>query len=285
MPTALNSFRDRSIGAILVDSGRLSVADAERVLRLQREKSLQFGEAALQLGVLRESDIQFALASQYNYSYIHKSDSKLSPELIAAYAPFSPQVENLRGLRSQLMLRYFSDDKETKTLAIVSPERGEGRSYLAANLAIVFSQLGEQTLLIDADLRNPRQHELFGLRNRTGLSTVLSGRGNLEDMNRISGLINLSVMTSGPTPPNPQELLGREDFNDLLRDSALNFDVVIIDTPASNRYADAQSIAVLAKGAIVAVRKNETAAKSLETCAKAITELGVPIIGSVLVNF
>ena len=139
-----------SIGAILVDSGKLTIEAAERILRLQKEQGLLFGDAALQLGLLTNEDIQFALARQYDYPYLLKGDGEVSSELVAAFQPFSPQVEALRALRSQLMLRWFTGQQERRALAIVSPARGEGRSYLAANLAVVFSQLGEHTLLIDA---------------------------------------------------------------------------------------------------------------------------------------
>ena len=107
-------------------------------------------------------------------------DASLSHELVAAYKPFSPVVEQLRALRSELMLRWFDEQPAHKAIAVMSEARGEGRSYIAANLAVVFSQLGGRTLLIDADLRKPSQHLLFGLENRIGLSTVLSGRAGSE---------------------------------------------------------------------------------------------------------
>ena len=146
---------DRSIGAILVESGKLTQENAEPILRLQQEENLPFGEAAVKLGMLSPKDIQFALAHQYDYPYLMPGDGTVSNELLAAYQPFSPQVEALRGLRSQLLLRWFSGSREQKMLSIVSPGEGEGRSYLAANLALVFAQLGERTLLIDADMRAP----------------------------------------------------------------------------------------------------------------------------------
>src|SRR5688572_5401270 len=159
----------RSIGAILLDSGRLSVDDAERILRLQREENLRFGDAAIKLGLLTEADIQFALSRQFDYPYLLRGSSSVSESVIAAYEPFSTQVEALRTLRSQLMLRWFDSSEEHKALAVVSPAPKEGRSFIAANLAVVFSQLGERTLLVDADMRHPTQHLLFGLENKTGL--------------------------------------------------------------------------------------------------------------------
>ena len=175
--TSLDTGSGRAIGAILIDAGRLSPDGAERILRAQRDGGLRFGDAAISLGLLKESDIQFALSRQFDYPFLQPGESSVSDEVVAAYRPFTHQVEELRALRSQLMLRWFDAEAERKTLAIVSPERGEGRSFIAANLAVVFSQLGERTLLIDADMRNPRQHTMFAVSNRLGLSETLAGRG------------------------------------------------------------------------------------------------------------
>jgi Mrp family chromosome partitioning ATPase len=136
------------------------------------------------------------------------------------------------------MLRWFKLDLRLKHLAIVSPGREEGRTYLAANLAVVFSQLGERTLLIDADMRHPRQHVLFGLPNRGGLSSLLAGRAGADVIELVAPLTNLSVLPAGPQPPNPQELLGRPVFQNFLAELDKEFDVVIIDTPACLRCVD-----------------------------------------------
>jgi protein-tyrosine kinase len=272
----------RSIGAILIDSGKLTVEDVERILHCQREQGLRFGEAAIELGLLTVNDIQFALARQYDYPYLLTGHGDVSEELVAAYQPFSRQVEALRALRSQLMVRWFTGEEERRTLAVVSPGRAEGRSYLAANLAVVFSQLGEHTLLIDADLRHPRQHELFNLPNRSGLSAILSNRGEVRDIARIPSFMDLSVLPAGPVPPNPQELLGRPIFAKLLEEMAREFDVVIIDTPAAADYADVQTIALRASGALMVARTNETRVSGLRDLASHLAVAGVAIVGSVL---
>ena len=273
---------ERSIGAILVDAGRMSLEDAERALRLQKEEGMRFGEAAVHLGLVSEADIQFALSQQFEYPCLLSDEKDVSPEIIAAYKPFSPQVEALRAIRSQLMLRWFSDDNEHKTLAVVSPGNGEGRSYLAANLAVVCSQLGEHTLLIDADMRKPRQHELFKVGSQSGLSSILAGRGDMNAIHRITALMDLSVLPAGPTPPNPQELLARPMFARLLEEMAREFDVVIIDTPAGLKYADAQTIAVRAGGALMVARRNQTRTRPLRMFANLLADSSVALVGSVL---
>ncbi len=273
----------RSIGAILIDSGRLSAGNAEHILRRQKEQGKRFGDAAIELGLLSEDDIRFALASQFDYPYLPAGDSSLSHELVAAYKPFSPVVEQLRALRSQLMLRWFDAESDRKALAVVSPGKGEGRSFIAANLAVVFSQLGERTLLIDADLRTPRQYELFKLGNNAGLSGVLSNRiGVDESIVRVPSLLGLSVLPAGAVPPNPQELLGRPAFVALLQAVSSDFDVVIIDTPAASEYAEAQTIAVRAGAALMLARKNRSSLPDIAQLTRNMQQSGATLVGSVL---
>ena len=274
-----------SIGAILVDAGKLTPEKAESVLRLQKEKRLPFGEAAIKLGLLSPEDVRFALARQYHYSYLLKSNHIVSDELVAAYQPFSPQAEALRALRSQLMLRWFADEAKNKTLSIVSPGSKEGRSYLAANLAIVFSQLGERTLLIDANMRNPRQHKLFKLENSSGLSSILSGRADANTIQRVSSFMDLSILTAGPIPPNPQELLGRPVFDSLLASASQDFDIIIIDTPPATHCADAHIISMHTSGALVVARQNNSSMRAVHQMADGMAQLGVSLVGTVMTDF
>lgn len=271
----------RSMGSILMDSGRLSTGNAEKILVSQRESGVRFGEAGRALGLLTEDDVRFALSIQFHYSYI-PSGSSLSHELIAAYQPDSSSVEELRMLRSQLMLRWFNNAAHHKGLAVVSASTGDGRSYIAANLAIVFSQLGERTLLIDADMRVPRQHSLFSLGKRAGLSDILVGRAGPEAIANIDPLPNLSVLTAGAIPPNPQELLGRQNFSKLLLSLGEDFDVIIIDTPPATACADAHTVAVRTGAALVVARQDKSSMMQLGQFTNSLREFGVTLVGSVL---
>ncbi len=249
----------RALGAILIDAGRLSLADAESILRFQRQRGSRFGEAALELGLLSREDIRFALARQFEYPCLPPDDTSLDRKLIAAFRPDAMIVEQLRGLRSQLMLRWFDTEADSKSLAVVSPGQGDGRSFLAANLAIVFSQLGERTLLIDADLREPVQHALFRTGKSPGLSAVLAGRAGHEAIVRIPALRGLSVLPAGALPPNPQELLGQARFGELLKSTSRQYDVILIDTPAADSCADALTVAARSGGALLIARKDRSA--------------------------
>ena len=276
---------ERLIGTILMESGKLSAENTESILRLQENEDIRFGEAGQKLGVLNHDDIQFALAHQYGYPYLDRNDGRVSQELVAAYQPFSPQAEALRALRSQLKMRWFTGSRERRTLAIISNEPGVGRSYLAGNLAIAFAQLGDRTLLIDADLRNPRQHALFHLDNRSGLSSLLANRGVHAGVRRIASFLDLHSLSAGPTPPNPQELLGRPAFDRLLDEVSQEFDVILIDTPAAGAYADAQIIAAKAGGALITTRKNKTRLDETKQMCMNFANLGVMMVGTVISEF
>lgn len=273
------------IGAILVATGRLNAADAARILERQQQDNTQFGDAALALNVLTAEDIAFALSKQFDYAYLSEQNTSLSPELVAAYKPFSRVGEDLRAVRSQLMLRWFNSDPARKVLAVVSPSTLEGRSFIAANLAIVFAQQGERTLLIDGDMRAPpikAQQALFKLDKSAGLSGILAGRAGLEAVLPVPGLPGLAVLCAGAVPPNPQELLGRVAFDNLLQEVRQQFDVIIIDTPASSDYADAEIIASRAGAAVIVARKDLSLVPQATLLARRLQGSGVALVGSVL---
>jgi protein-tyrosine kinase len=273
---------DRSIGVILVEEGKLTPREVERVLERQRADKLRFGDAAVRLGYLTPEDVRFALAKQYDMPHFTSSSEGPSRELVAAFAPFHPRSEEMRALRTQLLIRWYNPEQGRKSLVVASPEAGEGRSYVAANLAIVFSQLGARTLLVDADLRNPRQHHIFGLPESQGLSTLLAGRADHKATFPVPGLNRMSVLPAGPLPPNPQELLSRAVFAAFMKDLQAAYDVVIIDTPPAKSFADAQNVAFRAGDAIVVARKNHT---TVTTTAKTIRELaatGARVVGTVV---
>jgi protein-tyrosine kinase len=277
--------RELSIGAILLDGGRLTPEEAERILQCQREKGLRFGDAGKALGILTEADIAFALSRQFDYPYLRPGESTISESVVAAYHPSEPKMEALRALRSQLMVRWFNNDPTRKAIAIISAARNEGRSFIAANLAVVFSQLGERTLLIDADLRNPTQHKLFGLDNRVGLSASLSGRGGLDAVLEIPGLRNLFILPSGVLPPNPQELLARRMFSELLDEFAARFDVILLDSPAAGQTVDANILAVRAGAAMIVARKNATRTWRVQGVSDRVLEAKTVVVGTVLNDF
>jgi len=221
------------MGGILVANGKLRQDQIDLVLNEQRVTNLRFGETAMRMRLVSHADVEEALAIQFGYSSSRASALALPDKVTSAVNPYSPFAEALRGLRSQLMTRWFDGSPDRRTLAITSVDRGDGKSFVCANLGVAFSQIGQRTLVIDGDLRHPTQHLNFGLRNQMGLSGILSGRAGLEEVMEFPTLPNLAVLPSGPQPPNPQELLGRDIFMDLLQTLAGHYDVILIDTPSA----------------------------------------------------
>ncbi|AQR71830.1 MULTISPECIES: chain length determinant protein tyrosine kinase EpsG [Janthinobacterium] len=274
---------DSSIGGLLLESGKITPENAERVLRMQKELGIRFGEAALRLGLITEADIEQVLARQFDYPYLQPGAGKYPQELVAAYQPFSHQVETLRAVRSQLMLRWFA--RGSKSLVVLGMEPGDGASLFAANLAVVFSQLGEHTLLVDANLRAPRQQEIFDLKTRQGLSDVLAGRAELDIIAKVESFVALSVLSAGTLPPNPQELLSRTSFVTLNKQLESRYDVVLYDVPAYATGSDALAVAARAGGVLLVARKNKTPMAEVAAMAEQMTHSGAQVVGSVMVDF
>ena len=277
--------RDLRLGSVLASDGKLDTARIGEVLRLQQtSRGLRFGEAALSLGLITREDLRVALAKQFDFP-VQVNGGGVSPELIAFRITRDPRAERLRALRTQLLLRWSRLGTQARALAIVSPGPGEGRSYMAANLAVLFAQLNLRTLLIDADLRAPRQSRIFDISDRIGLSAVLSGRAAGEVAAPLPAFGSLWVMPAGATPPNPQELLLRPAFGGFLEYADGEYDVVLIDTPPAGDSADAQSIAHFAGSALVLARTNHTRLDDVAGLSRELADAGALVLGVVLNGF
>ena len=282
--TAIVSRPCPALGAILVESGRLDPDATTPILQVQEQEGCLFGEAAIKLGFLTAADVEQALARQFDYD-LPGSDSPLHPHIAAAYHPHTPQVEELRRLRASLSVQLFDCHPLLPTLAISSAEPGEGKSVLAANLGVLFAQTGKRTLIVDADLRHPTQHQLFGLSNRIGLTNILAARSSIDVLQSVDSIKGLMVLTAGALPPNPQELLARPLFPLVLSELSRQFDVILIDTPAHAAYGDAQLIARHAKRALILARNNRSRAASLQALATDLARADVQVVGAVMNKF
>lgn len=269
------------IGALMVQAGRLTRDEAERIHDYQKKVGLPFGEAGISMGLLTDEDVRQALAVQFGHAAL-SPDSGLGKDLIAALDPDSPAVEHLRSLRSQLMLRWFENDAHPSALAVVSPGAGEGRSYITANLGVLFAQLGRRTLIVDADLRRPRQHRIFGIPGRIGLSAILAGRAGPDVITEIDKLPGLSVLPAGVLPPNPQELLSRPQFQRLLSALRANYEVILVDTPAAASWADAGTVAARAGAALMVTCRDRSSMPRVVKLSEEMREFGVTVVGAVL---
>lgn len=271
----------RTIGNLLVMTGRLNNDQVDQVVLAQKTLGKRFGDTAVSLGLIKERDLQAALSSQYGYTYLYPGEGNLSEELVAAYKPFSPQAEEIRKLRTELLLRWFNAGHNV--LAFTSPASKDGRSYLIANLAVAFAQMRKMTLLVDANMRTPRIHQMFNVSDSVGLSTILSGRASHYDgVNSVVALPGLYVLPAGPIPPNPLELLGRTALTTLLKSLTERYQVVLIDTPCASTSTDASIIAERAGGALVLVRKDVTRTNELKKITDVLAAARTPIVGTVM---
>jgi receptor protein-tyrosine kinase len=254
-----------------------------RVLAVQREQGLRFGEAACSLGFATRADVERALAHQAGRASLRAGAGAPGREVVAAHEPSSPQVEALRAVRNQLVLHWLERDPESRALAILSAARRDGRSFIAANLAVLFSQLGHRTLLVDADLRNPRQHRLFGLDNRVGLSQLLLDRADAQAaVHGIALLPHLSVLPAGAAAASSQDLVAHPAFARHLEALRAQFAVVLLDCPSAGEGTEAQTIAVRAGAALVVVRKHSSRVWHVQGVSQNVAAAQTTIVGAVL---
>tara|TARA_B100001105_G_scaffold121100_1_gene97122 strand:+ start:2925 stop:3833 length:909 start_codon:yes stop_codon:yes gene_type:complete len=276
---------DRSIGAIIAETRHLTAEQVEKVLDYQRQKGIRFGEAAVALGYASTDDVLFALSQQFHYPYAAEDKRKANPELVALNQPFGVQAESFRAIRSQIMMRLYNEGQERRALAVVSPDSGDGKSFFTANLAVTLAQLGGRTLLVDADMRGPRQHEVFGISNNAGLSGILSGRAEAKVIQQVVGVPSLFVLPVGITPPNPLELVERPAFGLLIRELLTKFDHVVVDTPAAVYGSDCSVIAARCGAALVIARQNQSEVRALESLVGNLAETPVVLSGVILNEF
>jgi len=279
---AVGICAEANIGKLLQDAGKLKPKDMERVLKLQQEQNLRFGEAAQKLGLVTEADIQQALSHQFAYPTIPAAEAGLSPELTVATAPYSKEAEALRSVRSELMLRWFREGH--KTLAVGSASAGEGASYLAANLAVLFAQMGRKVLLVDANMRQPRQHEIFNLGNSAGLSDILAERVPSVQVRTVKSFPTLAVLPAGSPPPNPAELLARPTFDALLSGLETSYDIILLDTAPAQLSSDFQQVAARVGGMLIATRRNVSRLAPLAELKEKITFAGAQVVGAVVLD-
>lgn len=272
----------RSIGSIIAETRHLTAQQIESILEHQRKNDVRFGEAAVALGYASVDDVLFALSQQFHYPYAPEDKRKANPELVAFNQPFSVQAETFRAIRSQIMMRVFNEGQERKAIAVLSPDAGDGRTFFTANLAVTLAQLGGRTLLIDADMRSPRQHRVFGVENSSGLSGILSGRAESKVIQQVPGVASLFLMPVGITPPNPLELVERPAFGLLIRELLTKFDHVIVDTPASASGSDSAVVAARCGAALLLARRDASRLASMQTLVATLAETPVKIVGTVV---
>lgn len=293
------------LAEILIANGRLSPEDVEAIRLAMQALHLDFSQAAVHIGVLTEEDLDRArvrgrreapspgtsLIANVISRYVreqralvpHVDRVQPGPELLIAHRPDHSRSEKIRALRTEL-LSVKKPERGATMYTLLSSHPGEGRSLLSAELAIAFAQLGRRTLLVDADLRKPHQHRLFGSENRWGLAQGLVSK-QPPYMFGIEGIPQLALVTAGPPPPNALELLSNGSFERLLNRWRHQFEYVIIDTPPVARFADALAVAGVSRGVLLLSRSNSTSFKEMRELLRRLASTKSEVLGAVINDF
>ena len=278
----LASDEDAQMRAAIIRRCALDEAALAAIYQLQKQHSLRFSEAVLRLGYGSQADLEH-VKGIVRLPVIRTGKPITADCLLLARDPDHPHSEKIRTLRTELLLRHEASD-EANILAVLSPCPAEGRSQLAADLAMSFAQLGRPTLLVDADMRNPNQHRLFNADNSRGLSQVLN-REQPAHLQSVAGLPMLSLLTAGPTPANPLELLSDRCFEAHVAEWRQHFHFVVFDTPPVSRYADGLAVATIIGRVLSLSRSGHTPYRDTREMMRRLAATRSRVLGAVINSF
>ncbi|MCG7333050.1 CpsD/CapB family tyrosine-protein kinase [Salinicoccus roseus] len=203
-------------------------------------------------------------------------------QLIVEKQPKSPVSEQFRTVRTNIM--YSNIDTEIKTVLVTSATPGAGKSTTAANLAVAYAQSGKRTVLIDADLRRPTMHYTFEMTNQRGMSTAIVNDVPVENIVRETEIEDLDLITSGPIPPNPSELLSSNKMTHLLKTFSMHYDMVIIDSPPLLAVTDAQVLSKITDGTVLVTNVAANNRDRLQDAKNLLVKADANILGVVMNN-
>ncbi len=271
-PEARESEQASAEARQLVRRRRELVSGEEHILARRHEHNLRFGEAAAEL-----RSQQF----HYPFNVYGEAAQSFGDELVAAREPFSDLAEEFRSLRTSLLATVFSGMGK-RALAVISAEKGDGKTYMAANLAVSFSQFAGRTLLIDANLRNPGLQRLLRTDSHPGLANMLAGDVESAVM-PVEGLEGLHFLGAGSAVADPVKLLQGARFSILLEQMVASFDYVLIDTPSNDVGPDARLIAARSGAALLVGRQGHSRVAGLRRLLKQMN-IGPSLVAGVVLN-
>jgi protein-tyrosine kinase len=289
----------------LIARGRLTTEGAARIDQAMKTMGIGFGDAAVRLGLVSPEELadETRIAQQLPpksadsifEGAIHRMAFnrglpvkyvgmvKAGPALMLVHSPENSFSEQIRALRTELML-LNGVSRSGNLIVVLSACRGEGRTQLCAELAIAFSQLGQRTLLVDADLRRPRIHTLFESDNATGLGQALTS-GGVPQLMGVEKLPHLSVLTSGHSVPNPLELLTNGHFQRQMSDWRKKYSMIIVDTPPITEFADGLAIASCAEQVVIVGRSGSTPHQNMKEMLRRMGNTQSRVVGAVINSF
>lgn len=205
----------------------------------------------------------------------------LSESLVTIADPTGPASEAYRMMRTNLF--YASVDDPPKVVVITSAGPGEGKSTTAANLGVSLSEAGKQTLVVDCDLRKPMLHNYFETRNMTGLVDILTMEREPQQVWH-EPMLKLKLITAGPPPLNPAELLGSQRFASFLKQARKEFDYVLVDTPPVTVVTDSAIVGALGDGVLLIIDAQGTRKNMLRQAVRDLEGVGAKVLGTILNN-
>jgi protein-tyrosine kinase len=298
------------IRAQTVNQYQLSAEAVEKTYDVMERTGMSFADAALHLGFIRKQDMQSGellgdvlsgrrdqhgpqaglvemainrISARRDVVLRQGSEVIPGPQLQAAFDKANPRNEKMRALRTELLLLNETTNS-ANIMAILSPGSGEGRSQLCAELAISFAQLGRRTLLVDADMRTPHQHVLFGSGNEFGLSQAIS-QNTKPYLHPVKGLEHMFLLSAGTIPSNPLELLSDGRCERLLTDWRGAYEFVIIDTPPVSLYSDALAMATMVGRVLILSRAKMTSYKNAGEMMRRLKATRAQVLGGVINHF
>jgi protein-tyrosine kinase len=203
-------------------------------------------------------------------------------QLITVINPKSPISEAYRSLRTNI--QFSAIDHQMKVLMVASAKSGEGKTTTITNLAVTYAQEGKKVLLIDGDLRKPSLHQVFQQSNRTGLTSALINNQHISEVIRDTNVDNLSLITSGPIPPNPSEILGSHRMQQLLDEMKEQFGVILFDTPPVLAVTDGLIISSYCDGVLLVVHAGKVKRDLVKKAKASLEHVQARILGVVLNN-
>lgn len=201
-------------------------------------------------------------------------------KLISIKNPKSPISEAYRGIRTSL--EFASLDKKIKTIIVTSSRQGEGKSTVLSNLAVSFANLDKKVLLLDGDLRNPSIHKMFNISNIKGLTDILVDKKKLSECIHRTDVKNLHIITAGPIPPNPSEMLASNRMKEFVESMKEHYDYIFIDAPPIGIVTDAGVISTYTDGCIFVVGSNESDVEHVKMSKEKLDSVGANILGTIL---
>ena len=210
----------------------------------------------------------------------HQEARRIAARLITHFAPKAPISEAYRAFRTNI--QYTKLDNPLKAILVTSPGPAEGKSTSVANLAITMAQMGSKVLVVDSDLRRPILHSIFQRDKKMGLTNVLVGRSGLEDAIQKTEIDNLYLLTSGPLPPNPSELLGSSAMRQVLEGIKKTFDVALFDSPPIIAVTDAAVLSSIVDGVILVINSGQTDRQAAVRAHAMLNNLNTRVLGALL---